>query len=111
VGAAVLGESGAIYQGGNIENASYGLTVCAERVAIFQAIAAGERHLRAVAVCTEAGVAPCGPCRQVMREFAEDMPVYLLDARGNGRETSLQALLPNSFGPEDLEKEIRDRRF
>jgi len=104
VGAAVLAGSGRIYTGANVENASYGLTACAERVAIFKAVAAGERSIRAVAVCTENGVAPCGPCRQVMREFADGrVAVYLLDAEGRGRETTLDALLPESFGPEDLE--------
>ena len=104
VGAAVLAGSGRVYTGANVENASYGLTACAERVAIFNAVAAGERTIRAVAVCTESGVAPCGPCRQVMREFADGpVTVYLLDAEGHGRETTLEALLPDSFGPEDLE--------
>lgn len=104
VGAAVLAESGQIYTGVNVENASYGLTTCAERVAIFKAVAAGERTIRAVAVCTDSGVAPCGACRQVMREFAKGpMAIYLVDAEGNGRETTLGALLPDSFGPEDLE--------
>ncbi|MDX1686827.1 MAG: cytidine deaminase [Candidatus Promineifilaceae bacterium] len=104
VGAAVLAGSGRIYTGVNVENASYGLTTCAERVAIFKAVAAGERSIKAVAVCTESGVAPCGPCRQVMREFAGGpVTVYLLDADGQGRETTLEALLPDSFGPEDLE--------
>lgn len=104
VGAAVLAGSGRIYTGVNVENAAYGLTTCAERVAIFKAVAAGERSIRAVAVCTENGVAPCGSCRQVMREFADGpVAVYLLDARGYVRETTLDALLPDSFGPEDLE--------
>lgn len=104
VGAAVLAGSGRIYTGANVENASYGLTACAERVAIFKAVTAGERTIKAVAVCTENGVAPCGPCRQVMREFAGGpVAVYLVDAEGSGRETTLDALLPDSFGPEDLE--------
>lgn len=104
VGAAVLAESGRIYTGVNVENASYGLTMCAERVAIFKAAAAGERAIRAVAVCTDGGVTPCGACRQVMREFARGpISVYLIDAEGGGRETTLDALLPDSFGPEDLE--------
>ena len=85
-----------------MENAAYGLTICAERAAIFKAITAGERTIRAVAVCTGQGVAPCGSCRQVMREFAAELPVYLVDEAGNSRETSLKALLPEAFGPEDL---------
>lgn len=103
VGAAVLAGSGAIYTGVNIENAAYNPSICAERVAIFQAVAAGERQIVAVAVCTESGATPCGPCRQVMREFASDLPVYICDTAGASRETSLAALLPDSFGPEDLE--------
>ena len=102
VGAAVLGASGEIYTGANIENAAYSPTICAERLAIFKAIEAGERRLLAVAVCSENGATPCGPCRQVMREFADDLPLYVLDAAGHSRETSLQALLPDSFGPDDL---------
>ena len=104
VGAAVLGESGAVYTGANIENAAYSPTVCAERVAIFKAINAGERRILAVAVCTTTGATPCGPCRQVMREFGDDMAVYIADENGKRRETTLRALLPDSFGPENLEK-------
>lgn len=105
VGAAVEGGSGAVYTGANIENASYGLTICAERAAIAQAVSAGERVIRAVAVCTENGVTPCGSCRQVIREFAaEDCPVYVLDAQGGRRATTMAALLPQSFGPDDLEE-------
>lgn len=104
VGAAVLGGSGTIYRGVNVENASYGLTICAERSAIASAVSAGERRLRAVAVCTENGVTPCGACRQVIREFTADCPIYLLDARGNRRQTSLAELLPQSFGSSDLEE-------
>jgi cytidine deaminase len=105
VGAAVLAGSGAIFTGVNIENASYGLTVCAERVAVFKAVEAGETTILAVAVCTENGAAPCGPCRQVMREFGQAFPVYLVSADGNRRATSLEALLPDSFGPEHLPRE------
>lgn len=103
VGAAVEGGSGTVYTGANVENASYGLTICAERAAIAQAVSAGERVIRAVAVCTENGVTPCGACRQVIREFAvTECPVYILDAQGGSRATSVAALLPQSFGPENL---------
>lgn len=105
VGAAIMTGSGAIYDGANIENASYGLTICAERAAIAKAMSAGERSIQAVAVCTENGVTPCGACRQVIREFAADCPVYLVDGEGRRRETSLAALLPESFGKGDLEEE------
>lgn len=104
VGAAVMGESGEIYDGANVENASFGLTVCAERAAIAKAVSAGERGIQAVAVCTENGVTPCGACRQVIREFAADCPVYLVDGEGQRRETSLVTLLPQSFGKDELEE-------
>ena len=104
VGSAVLFSSGKIYSGCNVENASYGLTVCAERNAIFQAIAQGERELRgiAIAVPTETFPSPCGACRQVIREFAVDCPVVLINGSGQTKVTSLKTLLPDSFGPEFL---------
>jgi len=104
VGSAVLFSSGKIYSGCNVENASYGLTVCAERNAIFQAVAQGERELQgiAIAVPTEGFPSPCGACRQVIREFAVDCPVILINGTGQTRLTSLKKLLPESFGPEFL---------
>lgn len=104
VGSAVLFSSGKIYSGCNVENASYGLTVCAERNAIFQAVAQGERELKgiAIAVPTEGFPSPCGACRQVIREFAVDCPVVLVNGSGQTRMTSLKTLLPESFGPEFL---------
>ena len=74
VGAAVLTESGAIYAGCNVENASYGLTICAERVALCSAVAAGHRTLAAMAVATSGGGTPCGACRQFAAEFARTCP-------------------------------------
>ena len=104
VGSAALFSSGKIYSGCNVENASYGLTVCAERNAIFQAVAQGERELKgiAIAVPTETFPAPCGACRQVMREFTVDCPVILINGTGQTKVTSLKTLLPESFGPEFL---------
>jgi len=104
VGAAVLFSSGKIYSGCNVENASYGLTVCAERNAIFQAIARGERVLKGIviAVPSDTFPSPCGACRQVIREFAVDSPVILMNGQGQIRWTSLKALLPEAFGPEFL---------
>ena len=104
VGSAALFSTGAIYCGCNVENASYGLTVCAERNAIFQAVAQGERELKgiAIAVPTDAFPAPCGACRQVIREFAVDCPVILINGQGKTRETSLIRLLPEAFGPDFL---------
>lgn len=102
VGAAVLGEDGQIYSGVNVENASYPLGNCAERTAVFQMVTAGVQRLLAVAVCTSNGGSPCGACRQVLVEFAGDVPVYLCDESGHVRETTLHALLPDHFGPEHL---------
>ena len=103
VGAALLGEDGRIYTGVNVENASYGLTVCAERTAVGKAVTAGVQRILAVAVCTENGVSPCGACRQVLAEFADDIPVWLCDAAGQVRELTLNQLLPYCFGRGDLE--------
>jgi len=104
VGAAVLWESGRMTAGSNVENASYGLTICAERNAVFQGIALGERKIKAVAVavpCREIP-SPCGACRQVIREFASDCDILLVNGRGEVKETTLAELLPHSFGPECL---------
>jgi len=98
VGAAVMGASGRIYVGCNVENATYGATICAERAAICAMVACGESKATAVAVYTEANPAasPCGICRQVLAEFADDMPVVLA-APGYHSVLSLAALLPNRF--------------
>ena len=100
VGAAVLAESGKVYGGANVENASYGATVCAERSAIFAAVNAGERKLEAIAV-TET---PCGMCRQVMREFCDPKAFKVIVAKSADgyRVFTLAELLPESFGPEHL---------
>ena len=104
VGAAVRGASGRIYTAGNVENASYGHSVCAERVAVFKAVSEGERQLVAIAVATENGGSPCGACRQVLREFGPTMRVLVADAEGRARAYALTDLLPDSFGPEDLSR-------
>jgi cytidine deaminase len=97
-----LAASGRVYQGANVENAVYALTVCAERVAVFKAISEGEQEFEAIAVVTSNGGSPCGACRQVLREFAPSMPVFIADAEGHFRQTTVGALLPDSFGPEYL---------
>jgi cytidine deaminase len=102
VGAALLMEDGSIITGVNVENASYGLSMCAERTAVFKAVTEGYRKILAVAVATENAGSPCGACRQVLTEFAGDVPVYLVGAAGNGRDTTLYTLLPDHFGPEHL---------
>jgi cytidine deaminase len=102
VGAAILTKRGSIYVGTNVENASYGGTLCAERGSIMQMIAAGEREPVACAVATGGPRpgSPCGICRQVLREFARDMPIVLVsEHRGRlaRRETRLSRLLPDAF--------------
>ena len=103
VGAALLAKSGHIYTGCNVENASYGLSICAERVAVFKAVFEGERDFEAIAVVTEKGVPPCGACRQVLMEFEEDIQVIVADEAGVYRVFSLQELLPEAFTPQHLE--------
>ena len=100
VGAAVLAESGKVYGGANVENASYGATICAERSAIFAAVNAGERRIAAIAVTAT----PCGMCRQVMREFCDPktFKVIVAKSREGYKVFALEELLPESFGPEHL---------
>ena len=105
VGAALLCKDGTVYQGCNIENASYTPTVCAERTAFFKAISDGKREFEAIAVCggkdgvITGAFPPCGVCRQVMREFCEDdFKVLLVNDRGF-EEVTLSQLLPHSFDP------------
>lgn len=106
VGAAILTDSGKIYAGCNVENASYGLTNCAERTAIFSAIAAGETKLRLRCVVvytpTKVAAAPCGACRQVINEFGPQARVISFCQGADLIDTSLDALLPGAFGPQDL---------
>ena len=104
VGAAVLTDSGKIYSGTNVENASYGLCNCAERTAIFTAIAAGEHSVKAVAVYTptKAATSPCGACRQVINEFGPTALVISVCDSTQRSETTLDRLLPAAFGPSDL---------
>ena len=99
VGAAVLTEDGTVFTGTNVENASYGLTICAERVAAAAAVAAGHRKITAVAVATTGGASPCGACRQFLAEFGGSMDVLMVDADRpeNVRQMSLADLLPEQF--------------
>jgi len=104
VGAAVLTGSGRVYAGTNVENASYGLCNCAERTAIFSAVAAGAKKISCVVVYTptKTATAPCGACRQVISEFG---PTARVISICNGREqvdVTIDALLPGAFGPADL---------
>jgi len=102
VGAALLGESGRIYSGCNVENALYPLTTCAERTVVVKAVSEGEREFIALAVVTENGGSPCGSCRQTLREFGEDIVVLIADFTGSYRETTIAELLPDSFSALDL---------
>jgi cytidine deaminase len=99
VGAAVLTATGEVFSGANIENASLGATICAERVAIFAAVAAGCRDLTALAVIadTPEPVAPCGLCRQVLAEFSPDCQVIMANTAGRIRLTNLKELFPLAF--------------
>src|SRR5437016_1181731 len=99
VGAAVLAGDGSVFTGCNVENSSYGLTICAERAAVFAAIAAGQQRLEMIAVATAGGAAPCGACRQVLAEFNAALPILLIDVDRPGMvvETNLQHLLPSAF--------------
>ncbi|MBC8448461.1 MAG: cytidine deaminase [Chloroflexi bacterium] len=102
VGAALLGRSGRVYAACNVENVSYGLSICAERAAVFKAVSEGEREFEALAVVTSCGGPPCGACRQVLAEFNYQMPVYVADAEGRYRTFTVEELLPGAFMPEDL---------
>lgn len=105
VGAAVQTASGKVFTGCNVENASYGLTVCAERVAVFNAVSAGEADVIALAIASSGAAYPCGACRQVLSEFGPESQVILGDRDGQWSEQlSLSELLPKPFGP-DFKKE------
>nr|BAL58013.1 cytidine deaminase [uncultured Chloroflexota bacterium] len=103
VGAALLTRSGKIYRGCNIENAAYTPSVCAERTAVFKAVSEGETEFVAIAVVTADGGAPCGVCRQVLREFAPHLTIIMADLEGRHQVLTLSDLLPHSFGPENLQ--------
>jgi cytidine deaminase len=107
VGAAALALDGSIHTGCNVENASYGMTICAERAAVSAAIGAGHRQIVAVAVSAPnvARTSPCGACRQFLNEFrpANADMVIVLDDHDSGEPVMLEALLPNAFGPRNLD--------
>lgn len=105
VGAALLGRSGRVYTGCNVENASYPLTTCAERAAVAKAVSEGEREFQAIAVVTATGGTPCGACRQILHEFGGDdgsLRVIVADTDGNTRTFTIAELLPEGFTPEQL---------
>jgi cytidine deaminase len=103
VGAALLTWSGKVYEGVNIENAAFPTTMCAERVAVFKAVAEGEREFEAIAVVTANAGMPCGSCRQVLSEFGLETRVIIADIEGSiSCELSVGDLLPGAFRPGDL---------
>ena len=105
VGAAVRGASGRIHTGCNVESASFGLTCCAERVAVFKAVSEGEREIVAVAVVTDVSppAAPCGACRQVLYEFGADMAVIRANLTGERIDAVMRDLLPDGFDGKSLD--------
>jgi len=99
VGAALEDEGGRIFTGCNVENATYGLTVCAERVAVFKAISEGAKKFKSIAVAADTDVLtpPCGACRQILWEFCGDMPITLVNLRGKSETMQLKDLFPRPF--------------
>lgn len=107
VGAALLTTDGKIYRGCNIENASYGLTNCAERTAIFKAVSEGDKQFSAIAVVgdTDGPISPCGACRQVLAEFCDDhTQIILANLKGDFVINNINEILPGYFSSKDLQK-------
>jgi len=103
VGAAILGKSGKVYRGCNVENASYGLSCCAERNAVFKAVSEGEKEFLAITIVSgsDGPTAPCGACRQVLNEFSPGITV-IMPGKKRTIQAKLKELLPMSFGPKSL---------
>lgn len=99
VGAALLTKSGKMYTGANVENSTFGLTVCAERVAVFKAVNKGDKNFVKIAVVTDRNppVTPCGACRQVLSEFAKDLRIVCANLEGKVERYTLKELLPEAF--------------
>lgn len=111
VGAALRSADGTVFTGCNVEVASFSHTCCAERIAVFKAVSEGHRDLRAVAIATadDPPATPCGACRQVLREFCEDMPVWLVNPEGRVLSAMLSDLLPGAFSAERLLPHLKAR--
>lgn len=107
VGAALLTEDGAIFQGCNIESSSYGLTVCAERNAIAAAVVNGHKKFKALAVYSNNGATPCGACRQVIWDICGDIPIYIFSKDGSFEQYRSKDLLPAPFEDSVLKKESK----
>jgi cytidine deaminase len=112
VGAALLADDGTIYTGCNVENSSYGLTMCAERTALFKAVSEGERKFRAMAIVSDDDgyTSPCGACRQVILDLAGNIAIVLADQKGNVRVHTIGELLPHPFTAQDLRRYQRKKR-
>jgi cytidine deaminase len=112
VGAALLSSDGKIHAGCNVEISSYGLTICAERTAIFKAISEGQRKFRAIAVVSDdpGFTPPCGACRQVLSDLAGNIDFIMVNGRGATKVVKLKELLPHAFGQRNLERTRRKRR-
>jgi len=108
VSAAILSEDGRIFTGVNVENASFGLTMCAERIAIFKAVTDGCQKFKAIVIACSSNsdeyIGPCGACRQVLAEFGTNWHVYLTKQDGSYIKSAVSELLPHAFVPESLEK-------
>ena len=104
VGAALLTDAGAVVHGANVESASYGLSCCAERVAIFKALTSGHHSFQKLAIASVGGAAPCGACRQIIAEYAADAELILVDINQpeSPSHTNIQTLLPDSFTDKNL---------
>ena len=105
VGAALLGRSGQVYSGCNVENAAYPLCICAERTAVVKAVSEGELEFEAIAVVTATGAMPCGACRQVLREFSDaegSLRVIVSDTASHVRTFTIAELLPEGFTSDQL---------
>ena len=99
VGAALLTKRGKVYTGANVENSTFGLTVCAERIAVFKAVNRGDKNLVKIAIVADKNppVTPCGACRQVLAEFVEDLKIVCANLQGKAERYSLKELLPEAF--------------
>jgi len=109
VGAAILTENGDIFSGCNIENSSYGLTICAERVAVFNAISSGAAKFTALAVVSDdyGFTPPCGACRQVLSDLAGDIDIVLINSKGRSKILKLASLLPFAFSRNNLSRSLK----
>jgi cytidine deaminase len=106
VGAALLTKTGKVYTGANVENGAYGLTVCAERAAVLKAVNEGDKDFVKIAVVADKNppVTPCGPCRQVLSEFAKDMKIVCANLQGRVNRYTLRELLPQAFGKRSTDR-------